>query len=109
MLKGKQSFRRVHRRVEVRFGPDRARYIGYSRNVSRTGIMVGAARVFAPGTVLNLELTFPSTTFRLRGQVVWARSGSVEWVATGRVGMGITFIDPPEDLLRTIRGISSIA
>ena len=71
--------------------------------------MVGAARVFAPGTILHLELTFPETTFRLRGQVVWARAGTATYVATGRVGMGITFIEPPEDLLRAIKGLSAVA
>lgn len=106
MPKGKQAWRRVHRRVEVRYGPDRARYVGYSRNVSRTGIMVGAFRVFAPGTLLHLELTFPSATFRLRGQVVWARAGGVEWVPTGRVGMGIAFLDPSDDFLSAIREFS---
>lgn len=71
--------------------------------------MVGAARVFAPGTILNLELAFPDSIFRLRGEVVWARAGSATYVATGRVGMGITFIDPPEDLLLAIRGLSAVA
>lgn len=109
MGRGKQAWKRVRRRVEVRYGPEQARHIGYSRNVSRTGLMVGAARVFAPGTILNLQLTFPDATFRLRGEVVWARAGSATWVATGRVGMGITFIDPPDDLLRAIKGLSAVA
>ena len=109
MGRGKQTWKRVRRRVEVRYGSDQVRHIGYSRNVSRTGLMVGAARVFAPGTILNLELAFPGATFRLRGEVVWARAGSATWVARGRVGMGITFIDPPEDLLHAIKGLSSVA
>jgi hypothetical protein len=103
MGKGKQGSRRVRRRVEVRFGPSEPRFIGYSRNLSRSGMMVGAVRVFAPGTVLNLEILLTGGTFRVRGMVIWAREGPVEWVHTGRVGMGITFLDPPEEFLSTLQ------
>jgi len=99
MTKGKQSSKRARRRVEVRYGPDQPQFIGYSGNVSRSGIMVRAIRVFAPGTVLNLELKFPDGTFWVRGEVVWAREGSVQFLSTGRVGMGINFLQPPAEFL----------
>ena len=40
MPKGKQKNKRAHRRVEVRFGLDEPQFIGFSGNVSRTGVMV---------------------------------------------------------------------
>jgi len=98
----KQESKRARRRVEVKYGLEEPRFIGYSGNVSRTGMMVRAIRVFAPGTILHLELKFPDAVVRLRGQVIWAREGSVEWLATGRVGMGVTFLDAPEDLLKRL-------
>jgi hypothetical protein len=88
--------------MEVRYGPGDPQYIGYSRNLSRSGLMVGARRVFAPGTVLNLEIKLLAGTFRLRGEVIWAREGPVEWIPTGRVGMGITFLDPPQEFLTAL-------
>lgn len=99
MPRARQLSRRARKRVEVRYGPDEPRFIGYSGNVSKSGIMVRAVRVFAPGTILTLELKLPGGTVRVRGLVIWAREGSVQWMATGRVGMGITFIDPPEDIV----------
>src|SRR5688572_16980421 len=99
MARSKQEFRRSRRRLEVRYGADAPRFIGYSRNLSRTGIMLGALRVFAPGTVLHLEMTLKDGPVRALGTVVWARSGSLQWLATGRVGMGIRFVDPPPNLL----------
>src|SRR5437899_10747226 len=99
MTKGKQSSKRARRRVEVRYGPEQPQFIGYSGNVSRAGIMVRAIRVFAPGTLLQLELKLPGGTVRVRGEVVWARPGTVAWLATGRDGMGISFIDPPAAIL----------
>jgi PilZ domain-containing protein len=101
-MRQRQAIKRARKRVEVRYGPEEPRYIGYSGNVSRTGIMVRATRVFAPGTVLHLEVKFPSGTYRVRGEVVWARAGSVQWLASGRVGMGINFIEPPEEFLNAV-------
>jgi len=109
MPKGKQKSKRARRRVEVRFGPDEPHFVGFSGNVSRAGIMVRAVRVFAPGTVLNLELKFPGGTFLVRGEVVWAREGPVQFLSSGRVGMGITFIQPPADLLSFLERMGSPA
>jgi len=106
MPKGKQKSKRARKRVEVHYGVGDTRYVGFSGNVSRTGVMVRAAHVFPPGTVLDIELKFPANIFRVRGEVVWAREGSYQWVLTGRVGMGITFIEPPEDLLRLLETMS---
>jgi uncharacterized protein (TIGR02266 family) len=106
MPKGKQSSKRARRRVEVRYGPDDPQFIGYSGNVSRTGIMIRAIRVFAPGTVLNLDLKFPDAAFRVRAVVVWAREGPVQFLSTGRVGMGVTFLDAPADFLSFLERVS---
>ncbi len=95
--------RRMRRRAEVLFGPDEPRYLGYSRNISKTGMMVGTMRVFAPGTILNLRVTLPSGTFEVRGSVIWAREGPVEWLRMGRVGMGLRFVDPPEELVSRLQ------
>jgi len=107
MRKDRQLSKRAHRRVEVRYGPDQPQFIGYSGNVSRGGIMVRAVRVFAPGTVLNLELKFPDGTFRVRGEVVWARQGPIQFLSTGRVGMGITFVQPSAEFLGYLERVSA--
>ena len=109
MPKGKQTSKRARRRVEVRFGPDEPQFIGYSGNVSRTGIMVRAVRVFAPGTLLHLELKFPDGTFHVRGEVVWARQGPVQFLSTGRVGMGINFLELPDEFLSFLKRVSGSA
>jgi len=49
--------------------------------------------------VLNLDLKLPGGSVRARGEVIWAREGPPQWVMTGRIGMGITFIEPPAELL----------
>ncbi len=103
MWKQIQSAMRKRKRIEVRFGPDQPRYIGFSRNLSRTGIMVSSMRVFAPGTLLNLHLKLPGETFELSGAVIWAREGPLQWLNMGRVGMGIAFLNPPPGLVETLQ------
>lgn len=101
-MRKKQEARRARRRIEVRYGHGGARFIGYSRNVSRTGMMVAAVRVFEPGTLLDLEIKLPSGSFLLKGTVIWAREGPLQWLSSGRVGMGVSFVDPPQEFLDTI-------
>ena len=38
-------------------------------------------------------------TIKVSGLVRWAREGSVQLLGTGRIGMGLKFIDPPQELL----------
>lgn len=97
--------RRSRRRLAVRFGPDQPNQIGYTGNISSSGMMIRTVRVFAPGTRLSLEVDLAPRAVRLRGLVVWARAGDPRWIATGRVGMGLKFIDPPNNLMDLISPI----
>lgn len=97
---------RFRRRVEVRYGPGTPHFKGFSGNISETGIMVRAIRVFGPGVVLNMELDFPGRTVLVRGTVLWAREGSVQLLPTGRIGMGIKLIDPPPEFFEALKTVS---
>ena len=101
---------RKHRRIEVRFAPkdggegERHPLIGYTGNLSMNGMMIRTPRVLPPGTVLSIELKCPDRTLTVTGRVIWARQGPMEWVSTGRVGMGVRFVDPPPELAEVIEG-----
>ena len=97
---------RYRRRIEVRYGPGTPHFRGYSGNISRSGIMIRAIRVFGAGLILNLELDFPGKTVTVRGKVLWAREGSVQLLPTGRVGMGIKLIDPPTEFFAALEAAS---
>jgi len=58
---------------------------------------------------VNSELKFTGGTFHVRGEVVWAREGPVQFLSSGRVGMGITFLQPPADLLSFLERMGSPA
>ena len=91
--------RRYRRRVEVRYGLKTPELTGYSGNISRTGIMIRTTRVFGSGSILSLELMFPEKTIKARAKVTWAREGTVLLLPSGRVGMGLKFVDPSPELL----------
>ena len=104
MPRPKQTTSRYRRRIEVHItAAGQAPHIGYSGNISMAGVMVRSPRVHPPGTIVAIELRFPKKSVRLTGKVVWAREGSIEWLASGRVGMGIKFINPPADLAELLR------
>jgi hypothetical protein len=103
--RAQQKDDRYRRRIEVRYSaPGQPDQMGYSANISRTGMMIRTPRVLAPGTVLQLELKFPQGTVAVRGRVVWARTGPLQWLNSGRLGMGVKFVDPPADLIAIVTG-----
>jgi uncharacterized protein (TIGR02266 family) len=105
----KQQNKRLRRRIEIHFGEREPRHPGFSGNISPAGIMVRTTRVYPPGTVLALELKFPEATFRLKAVVMWARQGDVQWLQTGRVGMGLRFVDPPPEMVEFLRARAASA
>ena len=108
--RGKQTEMRWRRRLEVRYGDGTGPpSIGYSGNLSSQGMMIRTPRVFPPGTVLDLELRFAAGKVSLRGRVMWAREGPMVWVSSGRIGMGIKFIEPPENLAEIIASGPAVA
>ncbi len=107
MERRQQGAARSRRRMEIRYSSEDLKMTGWSGNISATGVMVRAVRVFPPGTILNLELEIsPTNILRIRGVVRWACEGSLQLLPTGRIGMGIRFIDPPADLMKQIDAAS---
>ncbi len=99
----KKAALRLRKRIEVRYGLKEPTLAGYSGNISITGLMIRCTRVFGPGLVLKMVLKFPDQEIAARGRITWAREGSVSLLSTGRIGMGVKFIDPPAELLARVR------
>jgi hypothetical protein len=103
-----QKTPRHRRRVEVHYKvKGHAAQIGFSGNISASGMMLRTPRVLPPGTILTLEVRFPQRTIVLTGRVMWAREGPLSWLPTGKIGMGIKFVDPPADLVGLLRRVAA--
>jgi hypothetical protein len=95
----KRTTDRLKKRLTVRFGPDKAESLGFTGDLSGTGIFIKSSTVFPPGCNLLIEITLPSDrVLKMTGQVVWAKrvpSSLVRYVA--KSGMGILLNDVPDD------------
>jgi Tfp pilus assembly protein PilZ len=88
---------RTRKRTTVRYGVDAAERMAFTQNLSEAGVKVRTHRVFRPGTRLYLELKFPDRSFAMRGRVAWAKTVPPQLALVVDCGMGIRFLDPPDD------------
>jgi hypothetical protein len=86
--------RRAKSRLMVRFGetvPDR---VGFTGNVSESGLFLRTNLVFRPGSTIQLAVQFPERTFTFWGLVVWAKTVPPQLAHILECGMGIRFVEP---------------
>ena len=107
----KQQWTRRTKRIEVRFGPERPTDLGFTVDVSETGLFVKTNTVYPPDTRLVLELFLPDRrVLSLRGRVMWAKRLPPQLARLLRkAGMGVELIDPPPEYLNLIQLLSSAA
>ncbi len=82
---------------------DAKTFFGYAKNISRSGMMIGATNPREPGSRFLLEIPLPEPIDRVivcKCEVVWKR----QWVKNSphEPGMGLRFIDLPEDIAAAI-------
>jgi len=85
---------RAKKRVMVRYGVTGLDRTGFTRNVSETGMAIQTNQVFAPGTMLQIEMKFPDRTVTLWARVVWAQRVPAALAHRLPCGMGVQFVDP---------------
>ena len=78
-------------------------FFGYAKNISRSGMMIGATRPKEPGSRFLLEITLPeplNLVATCTCEVVWKR----EWAKKkcNEPGMGLRFVDLPEEIAAAI-------
>lgn len=76
---------RKSKRTAVRYGLEKPDLLGYSKDVSDTGIKMEARKVYKPGTIIFL--TVGEEPAVLKGRVMWAQSGMASQLGS----MGINF------------------
>ena len=87
--------RRLGRRLQVRFRPagGEESSVGYTTNISATGMFVATIRPLPPGTELDLEVSDRKRSVRLYAVVVHARKVPATWQRIRPSGMGVRFLD----------------
>jgi len=88
----KRVAKRIPFRVPVKFGVNgKCINTGIVIDVSSTGICIKTSNVFAPGTVVNIEILYNSKTLSGSGKVMWAKKVPPNLIYVTKAGMGIHF------------------
>jgi Tfp pilus assembly protein PilZ len=103
----KRDRNRIVKRLFTRFGPDDPVNIGYTGDVSLSGIFIKTNTIFPPGAVLKIEIELPnSKTIHLLGTVMWAKRVPSTLVRhVKKSGMGVRILQPPEDYLKFVANL----
>ena len=95
---------RHRKRVMVRFGPDGPEKAAFTTNLSEHGVLLQTNHVFAPGTILQIEVLPPDhAKFELVGRVVWVRRVPPRLQQVKSSTMGLYFSKPSQDWIELCR------
>ena len=97
------SQRRAPRRsceIELEFTEDTHFYAGLTQDISQGGVFIATYKVLPVGHRLQLEFDLPDGMHvSAKGEVRWLREAAS---ATSRPGMGVAFLDLPDDSRQAI-------
>jgi len=80
---------RSRRRVSVRYGDEKAQFLGYTQEMGEKGLFLQGNQLYTPGTVLSLEIETPEGAKSARGVVRWVKEVPPAFRRSMRGGMGI--------------------
>ena len=85
---------RKNRRLEVRFGPDEPKRIGFTCDITRQGFFIQSCAVCRPGTLLIITLLLGhDLDVRLEARVQWAKRVPPQMLrAVKKGGMGVKIV-----------------
>lgn len=91
----KRIIKRRLKRLSLMFGPDKPTHLGFTIDISDTGMFLKAVKIYPPGTTLNIELSIPDNggVAEFHGKVMWAKAVPANLIhIVQKAGMGIRII-----------------
>lgn len=103
----KRKDERFRKRLSLKYGEslDRAAKIGFTEDISDTGIFIRTPVPVAPGTILAVILkTAANETIQLKGRIMWAKKVPQNMMHRIKGGMGllVTEFISGEDIYRQL-------
>ena len=84
---------RHKRRFQLRYGLEQPDKIGFTEDISDTGIFVMSPQVLQPGKILFVELRLRDDTLVLiKGRIMWAKRVPQNLMRKVKGGMGVRII-----------------
>ena len=105
----KRSKDRIGKRLMVKFGAEKPDRLGFTEDISPTGLFIKTSVVFQPGTHLRIELTLPDNrTILVTAQVMWAKQVPHNLLRfTKKSGMGVRLIQAGDDYKQFTAGLGN--
>ena len=104
----KRNFGRLSKRLFLKFGRSTPENIGFSGDISSTGIFIKTTYVLEPGTHVIIDLTLPDNRIiRLEGSVMWAKRippNLVRYIK--KSGMGVLLDHATNEYTQLIKSLS---
>ena len=95
-----RSERRFIARYSVRFGRKELNKVGFSIDLSSTGIGIASKKGYKVDSIIRVELKGPDARYVLTGEVRWVKVGTLPGSTDMGYEMGIALRDRPRDYLK---------
>lgn len=84
---------RHRKRLQLRYGLDEPTKIGFTEDISDTGIFIRSPVVMQPGKILHVDLQAGNGThIRLKGRIMWAKRVPQNLMNKVKGGMGLRIL-----------------
>lgn len=101
----RRDLKRYRKRLQLRYGPEGPSRLGFTEDLSDTGIFLRSTFVHNPNTVLNIYMNVNAQQdVVFRGRVMWARRVPANLMNKVKGGMGIHILtfSSGEDIYRDL-------
>ena len=92
----------------LKFGRSEPEFLGFSGDLSHTGIFIKTNNVFRPGTHLAIDLVLPDeSNLRLYGYVMWAKkvpASLIRQIKKG--GMGVQLENISDEYINFVKTLN---
>ena len=96
----RRRFTRALLKAQIDWEKDLNEYSGYTENISEGGVFIATPNHLPIGEPVDLKVEMADgSQTTLRARVAWIRPGTDEALT----GMGLQFVDPPEELVNRIQ------
>jgi len=91
----KRSYKRLRRRLSLRFGTDKPSRIAFTEDINDRGMFIKTTTIYPVGSNITIELSLPGEIpVKIRGIVRWSKKVPPTMIHLARkAGMGIKFIN----------------
>jgi hypothetical protein len=94
----KRFMTRLRKRLQIKFEGKGGSGMGFTENVSATGLLVHSNLVCAPGAALSGTLQLPGgVAMQFKAQVAWMRRAEGPLAQLVKNSMGLRFVEPPDE------------